>query len=80
MGPKTPWSSVNYGGWNVSEGWPSLMDRIKCGQIPCSVNGKFVYEPVFMSVQSGRGLMHWQVDRNARDAQKRLNVHGLNAT
>ena len=48
--------------------------------VACSVNGKFFYEPVFMSVQSGRGLMHWQVDRNARDAQKRLNVHGLNAT
>jgi len=49
-------------------------------KIPCSVKGKFVYEPVFMSLQYGRGLMHWQVDRNARDAQKRLNVHGLNAT
>ena len=43
------------------------------------MNGEVVHDPVFMSVQSTRGLMHWQVDRNAADTQKRLNVHGLNA-
>ena len=52
----------------------------ECGRIPCSVNGEVVHDPVFMSVQSTRGLMHWQVDRNAADTQKRLNVHGLNTT
>ena len=44
------------------------------------MNGEVVYDPVFMSVQSTRGLMHWQVDRNAADTQKRLDVHGLIAT
>ena len=44
------------------------------------MNGEVVHDPVFMSVQSTRGLMHWQVDRNAADTQKRLNVHGLIAT
>ena len=41
---------------------------------------RVVYDPVFMSVQFARGLMHLQVDRNAPDTQKRLNVHGLNTT
>ena len=34
----------------------------------------------FKSVQSARGLMHWQVDKYAHDTQKRLNVQGLTAT
>ena len=35
---------------------------------------------VFMRLQSVRRLMHSQVDRNAPDTQKKLNVHGLIAT
>ena len=41
------------------------------------MNVEVVYHLVFMSVQSARGLMHWQVDRNAADTQKRLKLHGL---